>query len=149
MKKSVQKCTQRSSDLWPRFTHPQKKMRLIVDTLVLMCRFFWACVQFPLGVLREPPELPCCQEVWVPAETPLHLPGALQVDHSDILFSHRQITADRERNVWTCSTVSHYEAILYNCRLILPPPCIFPYIATTPNGVFTPAGDTDIDIFVK
>lgn len=61
-------------------------------------RFFWASVHLPLGILFKPPELPCCQKVWVPAETPLHLPGALQVHCSDILFSHWQIAADRERN---------------------------------------------------
>lgn len=61
--------------------------------------FFWTSAQLPSGVLCKPPELPCCQEVWVPAETPLHLPGALQVDRTDILFSHWQITGDRERKM--------------------------------------------------
>lgn len=73
------------------------KMHIIVNTSAVMCRVFWTSVQFPLGVSCKPPELPCCQEVWVPGETPLHLPGTLQVDCSDILFSHRQIVADRER----------------------------------------------------
>lgn len=65
---------------------------------------------FPRGVLCRTPELSCCQEVWVPAETPLHLPSALQVDRSDILFSHWQITADRQRE----------SVDVFNCCLSLP-----------------------------
>lgn len=57
---------------------------------------------FPSGVLCRTPELAYCQEVCVPAETPFHLPAALQVD-SDILFSHWQIAVERYGKIFCCS----------------------------------------------
>lgn len=95
---NIQKCTQLSSDLLTAlpFFHTNAPHSGYLDFI-----FFWrASARFPSGVFfPEPPELPCCQEVWVPAETPLHLPAALQVHRSDILFSRWQTTAGGERRV--------------------------------------------------
>lgn len=92
------------------------------------------CLDFCSVPFRRFVQLPCCQEDWVPVETPLHLPGTLQVDRTDILFSHWQIKADRESgHVLPYHIVELFYITVTLFELYV---TFFPYISTMPYWRF-------------
>ena len=127
---------------------------------LLMCRFF-----FFFGLLlsslkaflwREPPELPRCQEVsfffWVPGRdsspSARRSPGGPLWHFVQSLANNGRQGAGRWADVFHHIPFwSHFYITVALFELYLTIFSFSPYIATMPNGVLSPFGNSDIDIF--